>query len=351
MKKDKNKKVPDYIQIPYQLIADKTLAPIDRLVYGAVYFYSKMRGEKCFATNTTIAQLLLSTPKTVSRALQNLEDRRYIIRDYSDPDTKKNRTEIIPTIAMGRLSNIKYNVPPNGVSKNKFTDTPNGVTVTPNGVSGSPKWGNPINAIKKGVEEDKSEQIQGEMEPLGVLGVTPNGGESNRCIEKNIEIINVDPDGSGPFLKEPLVELNGKDLERSPGAIVNDAIALFLPIFPGDFIGAKTAFVKIPTRQAVESLLARYSMDEIKELIRKYDEGKSNPYRPETGTVWEFCGPKLAKVEAFVAKSAGNLWAHRSISTPEEAKVRDAQYRAVAERARERSRKAKEEWDKTHPKQ
>lgn len=136
----------------------------------------------------------------------------------------------------------------------------------------------------------------------------------------------------------------------SPDPRINDAIALFLQILPGDFIGAKTAFAKPPTREAVGVLLKRYSLDALQDMIQKYDAGKSDEYRPGVGTVYEFCTSKLAKVEAYVSKSqSGGLWAHRSISTPEQSKVRDEQYQKKMDTVLEDQKKSKEEWLKEHP--
>ena len=132
------------------------------------------------------------------------------------------------------------------------------------------------------------------------------------------------------------------------GSKLNEAIELFRAILPGDFIGTKTAYSKSPTREAVEALLGRYSLAQIKEIIRKYDEGKTDPYRPNVGTVHEFCTFKLAKVEAYVVKTGG-LWAQRSISSPEQAKVREDQYKRVMELSREKTRIAKEKWAREHP--
>lgn len=122
----------------------------------------------------------------------------------------------------------------------------------------------------------------------------------------------------------------------SNGALVNEAIALFLPILPGDFIGKRTAFAKPPTREAVEELLKRYSISDLKELIRKYDAKKADKFRPEVGTVYEFCTIKLAKIESFVAKEGG-LWAQKSISTPEYRAEDDKRIRKGLEARREKT--------------
>ena len=345
----KIEKTPDFIQIPYQLIGDRTLSPIDRLVYGAVYFYSKMSGERCFASNTVIARLLLSTPKTVSRALQKLEDRRYIIRDFSDPSTKVNRTEIIPLVAMGKLYLNKSKTTPNGGVTTQNDSTPNGVPSTPNSVPKYPKRGTGKKAPKSRVLDEDIEDISHIFDTTTPNGGTPNGGEIEKGIENNIE--NKDKELiilSG--LSDDLVpnsDTNPNGKNKDPA--VNDAIALFLVAFPGDFIGKRTAFAKPPTREAVEALMGRYTLDQIRELIRKYDAGKTDPYRPQVGTVYEFCSSKLAKVEAYVAKTGG-LWAQKSISTPEQRADSDMLIKRKVDAIRERQRLNKEAWELEHPK-
>lgn len=160
----------------------------------------------------------------------------------------------------------------------------------------------------------------------------------------------------------PLVENGKKDMavdifevgksdmaKSSAGSKLNEAIELFRPILSGDFIGAKTAFAKIPTREAVAALMKKYSLDQLKSMIKKYDDGKTDPYRPSAGTVLEFCTTKLAKIEAFVVKTGG-LWAQRSISTPEQRAHSDELIRKRIERDREQQRKDMEEWDREHPK-
>lgn len=345
--KKKEKLTPDFIQIPYQLIGDKTLAPIDRLVYGAVYFYSKMRGERCYATNAAIASLLASTSKTISRSLQKLEDRRYIMRGFSDPDTKVNRVEIIPLVAMGRLNTRAFNTPNRGVTGQSIS-TPNGVGSTPNGVSKYPKQGTPILEVEMGSTEDETALYQDILDDSTPSGGTPNGISNREGIENIIENSNKEQSFDPPG-RVDLVSDSVAILEESSGSKINDAIALFLPYFPGDFVGKSSAFAKPPTRKAVEALLKRYSLDDLKILLQKYDSKKTDKFRPEAGTVYEFCTHKLAKIESFLGKSAGGLWAHRAISTPEQAKVREGQYQKVIDESREKTRKAKEDWLKDHP--
>lgn len=143
---------------------------------------------------------------------------------------------------------------------------------------------------------------------------------------------------------------NGNEIESTTGSKVNEVLELFRPIFYGDFIGAKSAFKNTTTREAVEALLKRYTLEQIKELIRKYDAGKTDQYRPEVDTVLEFCTKKLARVESYVSKiPTGQLWAQRSISTPEQRADSDRQIHKKIEAGREKMRKSKEEWILAHP--
>ena len=265
MKNNKNKLAPDFIQIPYQLISDKDLAPIDRLVYGAVYFYSKMRGERCFATNTAIASLLSSTPKTVSRALQKLADKKYIIRGYSDPETKVNRVEIIPMVAMSHLNRRILNTP-NRVLEGQKDTTPNGVGDTPNEVPPSSKWSRVENiGISDNFIEEKA-QNKDIVNETPLFRGTPNGTSNRESIENTIDNTKEDYWGgpsdapqkeyipSGNFTKKVRALSRYENLADVPEQDVSDGIALFLPVFPDQFV-TKNPFAIPPNRMAVKKIL------------------------------------------------------------------------------------------------
>ena len=172
----------------------------------------------------------------------------------------------------------------------------------------------------------------------------------DKSVDDNLNIISPSGSNGDGLVNDSITIKNGKNTKIT-GKLVNDTIALFLPIMPGDFVGQSSAFAKQPTRDAVINLLERYTLDEIKNLIKKYDAGKTDPYRPQAGTVYEFCTFKLAKIEAFVTKTAGALWAHRSISTPEQREDSDNQLNKIIEARREKQRKNREQWEKDHPKQ
>lgn len=218
-----------------------------------------------------------------------------------------------------------------------------------------------ITSVKKGTSPlPKNETSPSlEMEHLCTgsdTSLSRNGTSNIRQyqLDSTIDKINTfDAGASGPLKNDSNNFLTNKppgEKKDPPGGKTNETIALFLKILPGDFVGAKTAFAKLPTREAVEELLKRYSSEEIENMIQKYDDGKADQYRPHVGTVYEFCTTKLAKVEAYVSKSASSgLHAHRPISTPEQAKVRDEQWQRKMDLILEKVRETKGEWVKNHP--
>lgn len=94
---------PDFVQIPYQLIDDRTLDSMDRLLYGLVYWYEHMKDGECWASNQTLAALLYTTTRVVQNSLTRLENKGYIEREYKDK-AKRNRTKIRALIAYKRVS-------------------------------------------------------------------------------------------------------------------------------------------------------------------------------------------------------------------------------------------------------
>lgn len=182
------------------------------------------------------------------------------------------------------------------------------------------------------------------LPPSTTINDTSNIRQYHNTRDKGSKTFAKDPSGQDDSLAtDSSTNSNGKNKEPA----VNDAIALFLSAFPGDFIGKRTAFAKPPTREAVGALMGRYTLDQIRELIRKYDAGKTDPYRPQVGTVYEFCSSKLAKVEAYVAKTGG-LWAQKSISTPEQRADSDMLIKRKVDAIRERQRLNKEAWELEH---
>lgn len=89
---------PDFLQIPFQLVDDRELEQLDRLLYGLIYWFEHLKDGTCTASNSTIAHLLHATTRAVQNSLNTLESRGYIEREYKD-EAKRNRLTIHCKIA------------------------------------------------------------------------------------------------------------------------------------------------------------------------------------------------------------------------------------------------------------
>lgn len=96
---------PDFFITPYVLIEDKRVKPLDERVYSTVYYFRKMRGQKCTASNETLAEIAKSTSKSVQNSLLRLEKLGYVLRTFKDKE-RKIRDEIIPLVTMGAFSDV-----------------------------------------------------------------------------------------------------------------------------------------------------------------------------------------------------------------------------------------------------
>jgi hypothetical protein len=96
-------KLPDFIIVPYLLLEDKEITLVDERLYGIIYWFCKLKLEKCIASNKTLAELVKTTPATIQNSLTKLENKEFIIRKFKD-SARKNRLEIIPLVAFGKIS-------------------------------------------------------------------------------------------------------------------------------------------------------------------------------------------------------------------------------------------------------
>lgn len=90
-------KPPSFLIIPYQLIADRNVKPIEQTLYGVIYWLTKLKNEKCTASNESLAELVGTTAGVIQNSLTNLEKRGYIERTFKDRN-KRVRDEIMPLI-------------------------------------------------------------------------------------------------------------------------------------------------------------------------------------------------------------------------------------------------------------
>lgn len=124
---------PDFLIIPHQIVIDESLKPLDKFLYGVIYWMVKLKNEHCYASNHTLSELINAHPKTVGKGLQRLERAGYIARRYSEASLAKGRLyrdEIVPLISFtkGTPPNGGGGIPPNGgqnkssPKKNIYTD-------------------------------------------------------------------------------------------------------------------------------------------------------------------------------------------------------------------------------------
>jgi len=100
------KYTPDFLMKPYLVHACEGLRPSDSDVYAVIYWFEKMRGEKCTASNKTIAEIARLQERTIRAALDRLEKNDFIERVYEDKERKK-RTEIRTKVHMNKIPEDK----------------------------------------------------------------------------------------------------------------------------------------------------------------------------------------------------------------------------------------------------
>lgn len=91
--------LPDFIQIPRPIMEDKSLTQLDWVVYGLVYWYARLKLQKCVLSNASFAQLSNSHPRSVQRSLARLEERGYISCEYNSDMTER---EIHPLVVFSK---------------------------------------------------------------------------------------------------------------------------------------------------------------------------------------------------------------------------------------------------------
>lgn len=101
--------LPDFLLIPYQLIADKRIDPMDEKIYSIVYWFEHLKDGRCTASNEEIAAILHAEVDTGSRSVQNsltkLEELGYITREFKD-ESRRHRTAIHTNISFRKMEPI-----------------------------------------------------------------------------------------------------------------------------------------------------------------------------------------------------------------------------------------------------
>jgi len=119
---------PDFVIVPYELIENKNLRPLDRILYGVIYYFEKMKEGKCIASNSTLAQYCNADKTSMNGALTRLERERYIFRIYKDKE-KKIRDEIKTLVQFRQVS--LFGVESNNLGVQSNNHTPLSQVTTP----------------------------------------------------------------------------------------------------------------------------------------------------------------------------------------------------------------------------
>ena len=94
---------PEFIPFFRHVVDHPECTNIDAIVYGYIYWLTKLKNEKCFASNETLAKLAGSSVTAVGNSLTKLERTGFIKRLYVDSKFG-DRTEIIPLLSIGKVS-------------------------------------------------------------------------------------------------------------------------------------------------------------------------------------------------------------------------------------------------------
>ena len=93
---------PDFIQIPTQVLLNKSLQPADKVLFGYIYWMTKLKDGKCIASNTTLGKLAGIKARSVQSALERLEASDWIRRLF-EPGNARKRLEIECTVQFAHL--------------------------------------------------------------------------------------------------------------------------------------------------------------------------------------------------------------------------------------------------------
>ena len=234
---------PEFIIIPYQLIEDENLGPLDERVYGVIYWLTRLRGEKCTASNPTLAEVCRTTAKSVQNSLRNLEKNGYIKR-INKEDGSNHRMQIIPMVVFNKL----------------------------------PSTG-------------------GRLPPVDGRGLPSTGGQNKSNINNSIkEYTPLTPQGG---IKD-LIGGSEATKDRSEGREVNDMIALFERVNPS----YEQLFKKKNQRDAMARLLKKHGRERMEGAIAIMIETSSAKYAPVITTPVELEN-KLGQLLLFAKKSEG----------------------------------------------
>ena len=93
--------LPEYLMVPKIVLEDKDLTIVDGLICGLIYWFTKLKMEKCILSNASIAELLRMKQGSVANSISRLAKRGCIKVVL---DKNNHRKEIVSLIAFTRSS-------------------------------------------------------------------------------------------------------------------------------------------------------------------------------------------------------------------------------------------------------
>jgi len=220
-----------------------------------------------------------------------------------------------------------------------------------------------VSEVKHQEEKGMSQECNINASQVQHPQLTSATSNKTRAIDNTIDIFQDTPSGMSCQKKlsgeksftSRLEEIKiFKNIEDVPNDLRTEATALFLPLYPSQFTAVNkkgepsTPFQQPHVINALKNILMTTSLGELKELIEKYQVGESDKFRPVASSVYSFCKYKFDAIRTWAAKSTSVLHAHKSISTPEQSKVRDEQYEDKIKESEEEMAKVKSEWEKNN---
>jgi hypothetical protein len=94
---------PEFIMFFRKVAEHKECTRFDVELYGYIYWLTKLKNEKCFAANSSLAELMGSTVTSIGNSLTTLERAGFIRRTYQG-SRFSDRSEIIPLVYFGAPS-------------------------------------------------------------------------------------------------------------------------------------------------------------------------------------------------------------------------------------------------------
>ena len=135
--------LPDFLIVPTGVLHNPSLRTLDGLVYGAIYWFKKLKNERCTASNKVIGSIVKCNSHTVSLSLTRLS-RAGVIEVRINKETN-NREEIIPLVAFNTID----------PSSNETGGSPNEL----GGVAQMVKGGGSNEPQNKNIEKEKGNKM------------------------------------------------------------------------------------------------------------------------------------------------------------------------------------------------